>query len=329
MRARKRFKKTALPLLALCLTAVMSVSAQAAEERTKISSVHLDISSSIEPGLYEGYVEVTPASTGFRVGNVEVEGYNDEWVVGDVPKVKVTLFADTGYYFSSTSSSAFSFTGDGASFISAKTEDYKYKAIVTFKLDKLEGDLDVEGLEWESDSAVGIWNEIDGAKSYQVKLYRGSSSVTSAITVNDTSYNFSSHITKTGDYSFQVRAVGSNSVRSEWMESDTWYVDSDLLKDMPGKSSGAGSGGPATEGSWQQNGADWWYRKSDGSWPAGSWLQINNDWYYFNSNGYMATGWVQTNNKWYYCDVNTGAMYTNRKTPDGLTVGADGAWLGY
>lgn len=329
MRVRKRFKKAALPLLALCLTAVMSVSAQAAEDQTKISSVHLNISSSIEPGSYDGDVEVTTTSTMVRVGKVEVQDNDGEWVIGDAPKVKVWLYANNGYYFSSTSSSVFSFTGDDASFVSAKTANYKYTAIVTFKLDKMEGDLDVGGVGWESDTAVGIWNETNGAKSFQVKLYRGSSSVTSAITVNDTSYNFSSYITKTGDYSFQVRAVGSSSERGEWMESDTWYVDSDLLKDMPGKLSGVGSGGPGTEGSWQQNGIGWWYRKSDGSWPANSWLQINNDWYYFKSNGYMATGWVQTNNKWYYCDVNTGAMYTNRKAPDGLTVGAEGAWLGY
>lgn len=329
MRMKRRLKSGALPLLALCLTVVMSVSAWAAEDRTKITSIRLSISSSIEAGSYDGDIDVTTTSTRVTVGEVELQDNDDEWEAGDTPRAKVWLYADDDYYFSSTSSSVFSFTGDRASFVSAKTEDNKSTMVVTIKLNKLEGNLDVEDVEWEGDSAIGIWSDADGAKSYQVKLYRGSSSVTSALTVNGTSFNFASYITKTGDYSFQIRAIGSSSTnRGEWMESDTWYVDSDLLAKMQSKSSGAGSGVSAG-GSWQQNGVGWWYRKSDGSWPANSWLSINNYWYFFNSNGYMATGWVQTNSKWYYCDITTGAMYASRKTPDGFTVGADGAWLGY
>lgn len=337
MRLKRRFKTAALPLLVLCLMVVMSVNTRAAEERTKITSIRLSISSSIEAGSYDGDIDVTTTSTRFTVGEVELLDNDNEWEVGDTPKAKVWLYADDDYYFSSTSSSIFSFTGGDASFVSAKTEDNKSAMVVTFKLNKLEGALDVEDVEWEGDSAVGYWSDTDGAKSYQIRLYRSSSSVTSAITVNGTSYNFASHITKSGDYSFQVRAVGSSSSnRGEWIESDTWYVDTDLLAKMPSKSSGTGTGtgtgtgsGTSAGGTWQQNGVGWWYRKSDGSWPANSWLFVNNYWYFFNSNGYMATGWVQISNKWYYCDITTGAMYASRKTPDGLTVGADGVWLGY
>ena len=40
----------------------------------------------------------------------------------------------------------------------------------------------------------------------------------------------------------------------------------------------------------------------------------------------MKTGWIQWGNKRYYCDA-SGAMLVNTTTPDGLRVGADGAWV--
>ena len=39
----------------------------------------------------------------------------------------------------------------------------------------------------------------------------------------------------------------------------------------------------------------------------------------------MATGWVDWNGKRYYCDAADGKMLVNTTTPDGYTVGADGA----
>ena len=46
----------------------------------------------------------------------------------------------------------------------------------------------------------------------------------------------------------------------------------------------------------------------------------------------MATGWQQIGGKWYYFEPAAGAfqgvMYRGAVTPDGHTVGADGAWNG-
>ena len=43
-------------------------------------------------------------------------------------------------------------------------------------------------------------------------------------------------------------------------------------------------------------------------------------------NGYMKTGWIHWNEKDYFCDE-TGAMLVNTVTPDGASVGEDGARL--
>ncbi|MCB2287247.1 Ig-like domain-containing protein [Clostridium algidicarnis] len=77
---------------------------------------------------------------------------------------------------------------------------------------------------------------------------------------------------------------------------------------------------------WVLNNNQWYYLKSNGAMATG-WVLDNNTWYYLNSNGSMKTGWITTNSKSYYLNSN-GSMAVNTKTPDGYTVGADGAWDG-
>ena len=60
---------------------------------------------------------------------------------------------------------------------------------------------------------------------------------------------------------------------------------------------------------WIQSGNLWWYRLSDGSYPANCWKYINNQWYYFDANGWMVTGWLLLGDTWYYLDA-SGAMVT-------------------
>ena len=57
---------------------------------------------------------------------------------------------------------------------------------------------------------------------------------------------------------------------------------------------------------WENSPAGWVYQLTDGSFAANTWEQINGAWYYFNENG---------------------IMLENGITPDGYTVGADGAWI--
>ena len=125
------------------------------------------------------------------------------------------------------------------------------------------------------------------------------------------------------------------------------------------------SGVPASDigGRWGNNAnADTWtYTKSDGTLAKSEWMSLDYNglryWYYFNEDGNMqtnwfdykgerfylmpekdgwrgrmATGWKNIDNKWYYFDIvpgsSQGRLYRSSVTPDGHTVGADGAWNG-
>ena len=80
-------------------------------------------------------------------------------------------------------------------------------------------------------------------------------------------------------------------------------------------------------GQWLRDDRGWWYQKGDGTYPSNGWLYINYKWYFFDQEGYMKTGWISWEDKLYYCDP-SGAMLVSTVTPDGFTVGADGARLG-
>lgn len=80
------------------------------------------------------------------------------------------------------------------------------------------------------------------------------------------------------------------------------------------------------KGHWDNNEKGWWYVNRDGSYPVNNWQQIDSLWYFFDEEGYMKTGWIHWNEKDYFCDE-SGAMLVNTVTPDGASVGADGAKL--
>ena len=122
---------------------------------------------------------------------------------------------------------------------------------------------------------------------------------------------------------------------------------------------------PASDvgGKWNNdpNADTWTYTKSDGTLARAEWMCLDYNglryWYYFNDDGNMqtnwfdynnerfylmpekdgwrgrmATGWKNIENKWYYFETvpgsSQGRLYRSTVTPDGHTVGADGAWNG-
>lgn len=327
------------------LAALCAGNAFAAESRTKISSVTLTISSDIEAGDDSGSVDVTTTADTYEVTDVDIVNDEGEWVSGDVPRVEITLSADDDYYFASMSKSKVTLKGDDATYVTSHREDSSSTLILTVKLDELEGSMEIDDVNWEDDnSPIARWEESSGAKSYQVRLYRGSSSVGSAVTTTNTYYNFASSITREGEYYFKVRAVSSSSKKGDWFESDYIYVDEEMLDEIKSGSynyvnNGSGStstsnspGSSSATGTWMKNSVGWWYQYSNGSYPTNGWLEINNVWYCFDSVGYMRTGWiVASDGKYYYCDPtpgsNEGAMLTNQRTPDGYWVDASGAWV--
>lgn len=90
-----------------------------------------------------------------------------------------------------------------------------------------------------------------------------------------------------------------------------------------GGSSGGGSSRRSTgaSGTWQIQDGRWWFKYTNGTYPADKWEFINSKWYYFDSQGYMVTGWQLISGKWYFLDAVNGDMATGWKLD-----GQDGRW---
>ncbi len=347
----KKMKKllTSVTLAAL-LALVCAMSAFAAEDRTKISSVTITINYDITAGDEDADITASCSSSHYDVTDVEITNDEGYWSAGDVPRVEITLEADDDYYFGSMSSSSVSLKGDGATYSSSRRTDSNSTLIVTVKLDAVEGTYELYWCDWlDESSPVAVWEDDENTGSYQVRLYRNGSSVAAASSTTNCYYDFGSLITRTGDYTFRVRAYKSSSKHGDWIESDELYVDDYALSriqngnysTVTGYYSYGGPGSsvtssdpyysapaPAVNYGWQyDNIGGWWYLNPDGTYPAGGWLNIDGIWYCFNDVGYMRTGWIQSaNGSWYYCD-SSGAMLTNTITPDGYYVDANGVWI--
>ena len=150
---------------------------------------------------------------------------------------------------------------------------------------------------------------------------------------------------------------GDSSVKSGSISTKSIDVNGNTLQTQPD------SGAPLSDrgGNWGNQDLIWTYTKSDGSLAKGEWLNLEYDghiyWYYFDDStimqtnwfdyngsryflvpemdgwrGRMATGWHMVDNKWYYFEptigANQGILLRGMTTPDGHTVGADGAWDG-
>lgn len=296
--------------LCLLLAAVMALStgftAWAAD--TKIDTVKLTFSYDKAPASGDdiGDITVRAGDSEYEVESAEYTNLEDRdtWTVGDVPEVKIELSAKDGYRFSYTSKSHFKLSGCNAEFKRAKVYDSGSYIEVYAQLKRIGGKLEgASNLEWEDTTAV--WDEIEGAKSYDVKLLRDEKTVTTVSTTG-TSYNFAGYFNREGDYTFRVRAISKyNSKVGEWSEdSSSFYVDEDELGHYGGS------------GRWVQNQTGWWYSYDTGGYPASAWKQINGAWYYFNSAGYMLTGWQKIDRTWYYL-APSGAMTTGWQAVNG------------
>ena len=219
-------------------------SAWGAETRTPVGEVRLHVASDIAPGSSGGRVTVTAESGGFRVGGTEILNEDDDWMGGMTPRVSVELFADSGYYFAETGKKGFVLSGQEAAYVTARRTDNKETLVLTLRLGKLEnGDLTVTNPRWDESDGTAVWDTNPRARSYQVRLYRGTSSVTSTRTASESYYQFAGSITRRGDYYFEVRAVGSGSEKGDWASSDSWYVSAAEADDLSDHVSSGGPGG--------------------------------------------------------------------------------------
>ena len=76
------------------LAAVCAGSALAAEKRTPITSVKLNVESDIQAGSEDGEVTVTTDASTYTVDDVVVVNDEGSWSSGDIPKVEVTLICE-------------------------------------------------------------------------------------------------------------------------------------------------------------------------------------------------------------------------------------------
>ena len=88
---------------------------------------------------------------------------------------------------------------------------------------------------WDDDNeCIAIWDEVEGAKQYEVYLYKESEdsdsrSKVAEVKVKKNKYNFKKKMTSEGDYSFRVRALAKKSSGdSAWSDysENTWISSS-------------------------------------------------------------------------------------------------------
>ena len=317
--------------------AMMSAFPGYAASRKKITSVSVSIKADIEPETDFGQeiIEIESSSNRYSVDGYEILNEGFYWTEDMTPEIRITLTADDDYYFASGfSKSSVSLSGSDGT-VTSVSRSSSDTLIVYVTLDALDDDdsdhdLDVSGQEWDESDGTASWEESDDAKKYEVRLYRGSSAVTSVLTTTSTSYDFSSYITKNGYYTFKVRGVYNTSNKGSWEESDSWYVSSSEAQEI--SSSGSSNGNTPSNttssgtGAWLKDNTGWWYCNADRSYTTNGWQYIDNLWYCFDENGYMKTGWILYKDAWYYCGE-SGAMLVNTTTPDGYYVNGDGVWV--
>lgn len=297
-----------------------------AASRKKINSISLTVTSSIVPetkyGDEEVDVEVKSGKCTFDYYEIENTGF--EWTEDDVPELTLYFAADDGYYFALGKASSIKLTG--ATYVSASKQDSSETLVLKVKLPSLAESVGSETKVTLYPSGYAVWNEVRGAGSYELRLYRNGSGVgATLLTTEEVSYDFRSLMNRTGSYYVKVRPVNKlvTDNKGEWTESPAITLDQDMVNAI--KSGEAGGIPAAYSGNWVQDDNGWWYSYSDSTYAADSWVEIDGSWYFFDEHGYMKTGWIEWSDQMFYCSETTGAMLTNTTTPDGYLVGEDGS----
>ena len=318
---------------------VLSCGTAAARTREAVGKVSLVIGA--EAGLKEenGEVFVTPDGENAALYTVEDVFVTNEDGEGfrntNPPEAEITLSVndDEAYYFSETGSKGFKLRlseraksrYDKAEFVRASRENDSSTLVLTIRL-LFDEDADTgtapvpSAAGWSADRpGTACWNEVSGAKYYQLQLVFHGSWIGETRSIYGTSYDFSGDMENPGEYRYLIRSVSrKNNNKSGWQTSDALALKEDgTMEAVAGECAGQ----------WMQaaDGVRFWWLRADGTYPAGEWLKEGGRWYHFDEEGYMQTGWITVDGKEYYLDPESGAMYENTVTPDGYFVGPDGA----
>lgn len=302
----------AMALICMCsllLAAFPALGDEPEKEDVKINKVILKVTSNIKKDEPED-VEITSQGTGYSVEAFELdyEGGNF-WEPTEYPRLLIYLTADEGYQFRKNRSSYTNIKGDVFRLVKTSFNG-DYDMTVTVDLNpygkKVGTPVDVS---WQ-EPGTARWGRGYHASSYELVLKCGNKKIKS-VTTGSTSYNFSSEMEAGKTYTFEVRSLNDDKKKSKVVKSgELVYAGSSADGVLSGEETPASEANGSAAGQWVLQDGHWWYRRTDGSWPA-------DGWFYLSYNG---------TEQWYYFD-SQGWMLSSTTTPDGYKVGADGAWI--
>lgn len=319
---RGKWKHLIAAVLAAALAAGMTVPALA-ESRKKITSVNLTVDSDMKIGddLDVSQVEIEAESDKYYVESFDFTNAGFYWGEEDVPQIEVYVNAEDGYYFSLKSSDVHL---KGATYVTAVKPAGMDSTVlkITMDLPSMAGRMSgLESVQFGADG-MAVWEPVEGAGSYEVRLIRNSTTVGGTRTVEQTSVDFGYLMTKAATYTVKVRPVSRVDweKKGQWAVSDNVYVDSAAAERFRAAS--------VTPGEWIQDDNGWWFRNEDGSYTSNNWQLINGSWYYFDGNGYMmANSWVESGGFYYYVGSD-GAMLKSTYVPGTqYYVNSSGVWV--
>lgn len=305
-------------LTVICLLYCGMVTAFADEEAIK--SVAVTVTSDVEADAGLGSVSATASSSKYHVTSCDFINTKGDWKSGEVPRVKIVLEAEDGFYFKTINEGNSNI--HGGTYVSAKKENQNHTLNLTVKLKPVKGTLaTVEDAYWdESPLGKARWTKVDGAPAYELKLYCGDSMVYRVERTTTNYYDFYPQMTRQGDYYYRVRAVAKNESDAEYIKAGEWAEstaqevtkkDARAAESQTNSNNPNASGpdqtakGPADEApGWFHDGYGWWYRNADQSYTRNDWQLIDGKWYLFNMSGYMLTGWQTKNDHEYYLTSN-------------------------
>ncbi len=321
----KRYGRYAISLL-LAATMVMSMATitSLAATRKKINTVTVKVTSDVQPETRYGdeVIEIeTRGGSKYHYDYYEIENVGFEWVEDDVPQITIYLEAEEGYYFSLTKASAVKLTG--ATYVKASKQDSSETLKLTVKLPSLQETVAEQTEVTLTEGGYAFWEEVRGAGSYEVRLYRNGEGVgASILNTTEPQYDFTSMMGRSGNYYVKVRPVNkiNTANKSEWRES----AGVNLTDEMAAAIRNGTAPKLPLRGEWRYTNNKWWYEHEDGTYTRENWEEIKNKWYFFDEEGYMKTGWIEWNGERYYCDEKTGEMLRGTTTPDGYILDNDG-----
>lgn len=294
-----------------------------AAKRKRITTVSVQVEANIELGSKYGDedIEIETRGKNYTYDYYEIENFGFEWMEEDVPEITIYLRANDGYYFSLTKASSVKVTG--ATYVQAAKQDSQETLALRVKLPPMSEMIGEETEVRLSDNGYAYWDEVRGAGTYELRLYRNGSGVGATYQSTDQLfYDYTASMSKPGSYQVKVRGVNKANPenKGKWMESAAVTVSEEMAQSIR---SGATAGMPV-RGDWKDESGKWKYVHEDGTYTKNNWEEIDNEWYFFDEEGIMQTGWITWNEEKYYCDEESGKMLKNGTTPDGYMMDENG-----